>query len=671
MKFVHLLCKGDLRQWFEKLGPRDGVLSREGIAEFVTSFCRAMGLEEPREEVAELQELVAEFKFHEFVQLALLISKPLRAVGRLELDEELLADGEESTSEASDSDEETSVATKSNSLDRKVSPRGGVPPPSLQRIQGRLRAGSIRKEGVLQYVSFVTRKDTQDWFRVLSPSPDAPVTAAEARRFLESLADVLRLKDWKAELDKVFEYVSEVRYAEFLRLFLEMSRASREAGLIKVDDELVEEEEDSTSEGSENDQVVETPAAVIGPLGGVKKKNMIRIVEEAWCPPYTAGQRKSIQDLLPENISAIVSYLSTKDLLRCVTVCKSWAKAVHRFPPYQWTSAVLYHPPPSLEVFKNRHRLMRSLTFMRQFPGERVENVLRLFPNLEELKLTTHDTTKTVGELPSLKSLQCEGRVGPTTLKQMSTSCQRSLTSLNFSRDFTQTDAERMIPGMTFIKEFGKLHDLNLQGCKGEGLNYILQNCAMIRSLNLGFMAISNIHCQLIGGNMFHLRSLVLRSTDVTDDGLYEIGLGCKKLEKVFLENCKKIGAQGVVDLIANCTQITALKLAGCSQLRDDTVFALSGAKNLQELDVQMLELVTPKAWYILASKCVHIRIFHAWGCALTEEVLSKFHRRCIVYHALTARATRAESIATPDWKSMKARKAAGLKRPQSGILKK
>lgn len=89
-----------------------------------------------------------------------------------------------------------------------------------------------------------------------------------------------------------------------------------------------------------------------------------------------------------------------------------------------------------------------------------------------------------------------------------------------------------------------KLRELNLQGCKGEGLQYILQNCAMMRSLNLGFMAVSNIHCQLIGGNMFHLRSLVLRSTEVTDDGLYEIGLGCKKLEQVFLENCKKIGAQ-------------------------------------------------------------------------------------------------------------------------------
>jgi hypothetical protein len=69
----------------------------------------------------------------------------------------------------------------------------------------------------------------------------------------------------------------------------------------------------------------------------------------------------------------------------------------------------------------------------------------------------------------------------------------------------------------------------------------------------------------------------------------------------------------------------------------------------------------------ILASKCVHLRIFHAWGCSLTEEVLGKFHRRCIVYHALTSRNTRAVSISTPDWKSMKARKG-GVRRPLSGV---
>ncbi len=677
MRFVHLLCKGDLRQWFEKLGAKNGALDKGAIGEFVTSFCRAMSIDEPKEEIAELVELVQEFKFHDFVQLALLISKPLRALGRLELDEELLADGEESTSEAGeDSDEEAADKEDEEKKKREEPQKSAAQPPALQRIQSRLRAGSIRKEGVLQYVNFVTKKDTRDWFVMAAGAPEAAVVAAVARPFLESLAGVLRLKEWKGPLDEMMDNLGEIRYSEFVQLFLGMSRASRESSDLKIDDELAEEEGCSTSEGSENDAphlpepVVEAKAK--GAKGGAKGASVARVVEQVWCPPYVEGQRRGIQDLLAENVSAILSYLCTKDLLQCLVVCKAWHKAVQRFPPYQWTFACLYHTPSDLQLFKQRHRLLHTLTFMRQYNSDAVEPVLRLFTNLEHLRLTTHPAPKFVGELASLKSLQCEGRIPAVLLKHLATSCHRTLTSLNLSRDFTLSEEERLVPGMTFIKEFSKLRELDLQGCKGDGLNYILQNCAMIRSLNLGFMLISNIHCQLIGGNMFHLRSLVLRSTDVTDDGLYEIGLGCKKLEKVFLENCKKIGAQGVVDLIANCTQITALKLAGCSQLKDDTVFALSGARNLQELDVQMLELVTPKAWYILASKCVHIRIFHAWGCALTEEVLTKFHRRCIIYHALTARNTRAESIATPDWKNSKARKAgAGLRRPPSGVLKK
>lgn len=67
---------------------------------------------------------------------------------------------------------------------------------------------------------------------------------------------------------------------------------------------------------------------------------------------------------------------------------------------------------------------------------------------------------------------------------------------------------------------------------------------------------------------------------------------------------------------------------------------------------MQMLEQVSPKAWYVLAGKCVHIRIFHAWGCQITPEIVARFHRRCIVYHAITARNQRNPSISTPDWKA-------------------
>jgi len=385
-----------------------------------------------------------------------------------------------------------------------------------------------------------------------------------------------------------------------------------------------------------------------------------RHVEVAWCPPYVEGQSKVLNDLKMELISEILSYLPLDDLVRDVVVCKKWWKSVQRYPPFQWRCAFLYHAPKDLEAWKVQHKLVSSITFMRQFPEEAIESLLSLFKGqkkLEHINFTCHNVPNFVGDFKGLRTLRTEGQLTPTLLDRLSVASHRTMMHLDLARDASASPEARQIPGMKCIKEFGQLRVLNLEGCKGEGLNYILQNSAMMRHLNLGFIELSNIHCQLIGGNMFHLRSLVLRSTEVSDDGLYEIGLGCKKLEHVFLENCKKIGAQGVVDLIANCTDITVLKLAGCSQLRDDTVFALSSARKLQELDVQMLDQVSPKAWYILASKCVDIRLFHAWGTQLTEEVIAKFHRRCIVYHQLTSRNKRAESIATPDFQNNRRKK--------------
>lgn len=638
-------------------------MNEQQVRSSVASLSKSFGVEEPKEKIDELFEMVTEFRFHEYVQLVLLLTKPARERGSLEVDDELKADEEESTSEGEGDDDDENeddegdkkrVSDKmkerlSSRVDSLASPNS----PSVQRIRSRLRAGSVRKDGLLHYVTFVTKKDTQDWFQSQCPVKDGFLTQTAARAFLESLATVLRLKDWKEPLDEFLEEVSEIRYFEFVQLFLAMSNASRECKDLRIDDDLAALDEASTSEASEDEEPepVKMPEKKEPPKPAPTRPQ--KEVVHAWCPPFMPGQSTSITALTPELISSVLSFLSMKELVNSLTVCKAWAAAVKKHTPYQWTHEFLYYLTlEQIPEFQQRHKLLTHIKFMRQFNADLIEPVLRAFPSLESISLTCHAPPMHIVTMPALRSLQTEGRIPALFFKKLATSCQHSLTSLNLSRELT-SDEERTIPGMAFLKEFGKLRELNLQGCKGEGLNYILQNCAMMRVLNLGFVSVTNIHCQLIGGNMFHLRTLVLRSTDVSDDGLYEIGLGCKKLEQVFLENCKRIGAQGVVDLIANCTQISALKLAGCSQLRDDTVFALSGAKNLQELDVQMLEQVTPKAWYILASKCVHIRIFHAWGCNLTEEVISKFHRRCIVYHALTARNTRAPTISTPDWKNM------------------
>jgi hypothetical protein len=106
MVFVFLLAKGDLRQWFAKLDPKNGVIDHTAVWEFVHSFCKRLNIEAPKAQIEDVLDHIPEFKFHEFVQLALLISRPLQDKKLLELDEELRADDEDSTSEAEDSDEE-------------------------------------------------------------------------------------------------------------------------------------------------------------------------------------------------------------------------------------------------------------------------------------------------------------------------------------------------------------------------------------------------------------------------------------------------------------------------------------------------------------------------------------------------------------------------------------
>ncbi len=479
---MYLLCRGDLRQWFEKLGPRDGVLGPEAVNEFVTSFCKSMSVEVPKNEIAEFLEHVAEVKFHDFVLLALLIIKPLRSLGRLELDEELLEDAEDSTSEGEDDEEAAEAAPAPISQPPKPTrPRGSSmvqqQPPALTRIQSRLRAGSVRKEGVLQYVSFVAKKDTTDWFLQLASSLDETLPLGVVKPFFESLASALRLKDWKQPLDEALLLVSSVKYPEFVRLFLEVSRASRECSDLKIDDELMGLDEDSTSEGSDDEDEAagstkrpEAQAPAIRKLQQPQKKQPSHRFssprEPVWCPPFVEGQHKSIQQLKPELVSNILSFLSVEDLLKSVLVCKAWAKAVNKFPPFQHTHLSLYHPPADLPKFQHSHKLLRNLTFMRQFDSEKIEPILKLFPDLRVLRLTSHAAPKCVGELASLEFLQCEGRLPPTLLKHLSALCHRTLTTLNLSRDFTLSDEDRMIPGLASIKEFSKLKELNLEGCK-------------------------------------------------------------------------------------------------------------------------------------------------------------------------------------------------------------
>ena len=146
-----------------------GVLPSGQVLDFVNSFCAQFKIPVPTQTVEELIESGREIKFHDFVMLALLLTRDLRENKKLELDEELKADDEDSTSEAADSDavdseDESAEECGEKSDENPISPfkksalsnsRKSIAmgSPVVQRIRGRLRAGSVRKDGLLQYVT--------------------------------------------------------------------------------------------------------------------------------------------------------------------------------------------------------------------------------------------------------------------------------------------------------------------------------------------------------------------------------------------------------------------------------------------------------------------------------------------------------------------------------------
>lgn len=176
-------------------------------------------------------------------------------------DDELAADEGESTSEAS-SDEMEGDSGESDSSDEEsggevapilpasespvapptpeprnkrmstampaAAPGSVAASPAFARIRNRIRAGSVRTEGKLQYVSFVTKADVRDWFRQNGPNQDGAISALQARTFFELLSEVLRLKEWREDLDCALQGLTTVNFDTFVQLFLAVSQSSRE-----------------------------------------------------------------------------------------------------------------------------------------------------------------------------------------------------------------------------------------------------------------------------------------------------------------------------------------------------------------------------------------------------------------------------------------------------------
>ncbi|XP_055680156.1 F-box/LRR-repeat protein 14 [Lutzomyia longipalpis] len=140
------------------------------------------------------------------------------------------------------------------------------------------------------------------------------------------------------------------------------------------------------------------------------------------------------------------------------------------------------------------------------------------------------------------------------------------LRSINLSFCVSVTDS-----GLKYLAKMPKLEELNLRACDNIsdiGMAYLTEGGSSIFSLDVSFCdKIGDQALIHISQGLFHLRSLSLNASCITDDGLDRIAKSLHDLETLNIGQCNRISDKGLKALADNLQNLKAIDLYGCTRL--------------------------------------------------------------------------------------------------------
>ncbi|GAB0088306.1 F-box/LRR-repeat protein 14 [Sergentomyia squamirostris] len=167
-------------------------------------------------------------------------------------------------------------------------------------------------------------------------------------------------------------------------------------------------------------------------------------------------------------------------------------------------------------------------------------------------------------ELEYLGLQDCQ-RLSDESLKYISQGLT-SLKSINLSFCVSVTDS-----GLKYLAKMPKLEELNLRACDNIsdiGMAYLTDGGSTIFSLDVSFCdKIGDQALIHISQGLFHLRSLSLNASGITDDGLDRIAKSLHDLETLNIGQCNRISDKGLKTLADNLQNLKAIDLYGCTRL--------------------------------------------------------------------------------------------------------
>lgn len=105
----------------------------------------------------------------------------------------------------------------------------------------------------------------------------------------------------------------------------------------------------------------------------------------------------------------------------------------------------------------------------------------------------------------------------------------------------------------------------------------IATHCLNIETLLLaGLRGINDEIAYLLADNCPHLSHCSLRNCSLTDDGVCQLVISCKKLVMIALAGIHDLTDQSIIALANNCPHLDEIHLSGCAKITKQALAFLS-----------------------------------------------------------------------------------------------
>eukprot|EP00939_MAST-03C_sp_MAST-3C-sp1_P001877 g1877.t1 len=195
-------------------------------------------------------------------------------------------------------------------------------------------------------------------------------------------------------------------------------------------------------------------------------------------------------------------------------------------------------------------------------------------------------------------------------VKELVSRCPK-LTRINIKECDKITDA-----ALSLLGSLKNLRELDVQDCdliSNNGLSALKQ----LTSLNLNYCCeITDKGLEIVANQCPNLLSISLTELQVSDQGIRGLVEKCKKLQRVCLYQCRRIGDTAVAAIAKYCPDLEDLDIQYCPRVTDASMkLVASSCPQLRDLKIRNCEKVTDAFLEVLVSNCKAIRRVDCFGC--------------------------------------------------------